>query len=171
MSGLKFEPLGTHDRAAFSCGTEALDNYLKKQASQDVKRNAAAVYVATVDGRTILGYYTLSQYSIEMKDIPEIIARKFAKYQNVSATLLGRLARDISTKGTRFGELLLMDALFRAFKMSKQIASAAIVVDAKDEKAVKFYKNYGFVEFPGIEKKLFITMATVEKLFPAFTTV
>jgi predicted GNAT family N-acyltransferase len=167
LSDLKFEPLGKHDRAAFACENEALTDYIKKQASQDVSRNAAAVYVATLDGKNILGYYTLSQYSIQLDEIPEQIAKKkFAKYKTVSATLLGRLARDISLKGSEAGELLLLDALFRALQLSKQVASSAVVVDAKDEKSAAFYMKYGFIELPNTERRLFIPMATVEQLFP-----
>ncbi len=166
LSDLKFEPLGKHDRAAFACENEALTDYIKKQASQDVIRNAAAVYVATLDGKNILGYYTLSQYSIQLDEIPEQVAKKkFAKYKTVSATLLGRLARDISVKGSEAGELLLLDALFRALQLSKQAASSAVVVDAKDEKSAAFYMKYGFIELPNTERRLFIPMATVEQLF------
>lgn len=164
LTHIKFEPLGNHDRAAFSCGDSAMDNYLRTQASQDIKKRAAAVYVATSDGKTILGFYTLSQYSVHFDDIPQEIAKKFARYNTVSATLLGRLARHISTKGSGFGELLLIDALHRAFRMSRQIASAAVVVDAKNEHAMQFYRRYGFMELPKIVNRLFIPMATIEKL-------
>ena len=166
LSNLKFEPLGTHDRAAFSCGTEALDNYIKKQASQDAKKRVAVVYVATVDGKTILGYYTLSQYSIQFDEIPVEISKKFPKYPAVPATLLGRLARHSSARGQGIGELLLLDALYRALKMSGQVASAAIVTDAKDHKGVVFYKKYGFIELPKTERRLFLPMASVAALFP-----
>lgn len=165
LSQIRIEPLGRHDRAAFSCGNEVLNNYLRTQASQDVKKKAAAVYVATLDGKTIFGFYTLSQYSVQFDDIPEEINKKFAKYKVVSTTLLGRLARHDSTRGSGFGELLLMDALHRAFKMSEQVASAAVVVDAKDENAFEFYRRYGFIVLPKTERRLFIPMATVEKLF------
>lgn len=166
VANIKFEPLGKHDRAAFHCGSEALDNYIKKQASQDVEKKAAVVYVATHDGKTILGYYTLSQYSVHLTDIPaEIAKKKFAKYPALSATLLGRLARHESLKGEGLGELLLMDALRQALRLSRQAASAAVVVDAKDEKAVAFYKKYGFIDLPKLERRLFIPMATVEALF------
>lgn len=166
IADLKFEPLGGHDRAAFSCGTEALDNYIKKQASQDARKNAAVIYVATPDGKTILGYYTLSQYSIQLDEIPPEIAKQFAKYPALPATLLGRLARHTSTKGQGVGELLLLDALYRALTMSEQIASAAVVTDAKDQKAVDFYKKYGFIELPKTERRLFLPMASVSTLFP-----
>ena len=40
------EPLGKHDRAAFSCGVAALDNWFRLRAGQDEKRNVARVFVA-----------------------------------------------------------------------------------------------------------------------------
>jgi len=53
-SRFAIEPLGEkHNRAAFSCGVEALDSYLHKQAGQDARKRAAAPFVATTDGQTI----------------------------------------------------------------------------------------------------------------------
>ena len=72
-TGLHFGPLGpTHDRAAFACGIEALDNYLRKQVRQDVKKRVAVAFVLTPDGKTVAGYYTLSQYSVELDAIPGV---------------------------------------------------------------------------------------------------
>ena len=48
-----------HDRDSFVCGNEALNDYLKKQASQDVRKNVAAVIVATDESKRIAGFYTL----------------------------------------------------------------------------------------------------------------
>jgi hypothetical protein len=67
----RVELLGrAHDRAAFSCGIEPLDNYLQKQASQDVAKHAAVCFVLTPDGKTVAGYYTLSQYSVHLVKLP-----------------------------------------------------------------------------------------------------
>src|SRR5437763_3321422 len=153
------------DRQAERNQSSDLSNYIKKQASQDVKKKAAVVYVATTDGKTILGYYTLSQYSVQLDQIPIEISRKFPKYPVIPATLLGRLARTISAKGQGVGELMLLDALYRAVKMSEQIASAAIVTDAKNQKAMEFYKKYGFIELPKVERRLFLPMETISKVF------
>lgn len=162
-----FEPLGQkHDRAAFSCGVGSLDLYLQKQASQDARKRAAAPFVLTPDGKTIAGYYTLSQYAIELKDVPDEVARKLPKYPLVSATLIGRLAISVDFRGKGLGEALLMDALHRSLKLSQQVASTGIIVDAKDEAAHAFYQKYGFIELPKIEKRLFLPMGTVEQLFP-----
>ena len=88
------------------------------------------------------------------------------RYDRIGATLLGRLARDLTYKGQGVGELLLVDALRRALEMSRQIASAAVIVDAKDDKAHKFYLVFGFIPFPDSKKRLFLPMVTIEELFP-----
>jgi len=36
------------DRAAFNCGNESLDRYIRAQASQDTRRAVARVFVATM---------------------------------------------------------------------------------------------------------------------------
>jgi ribosomal protein S18 acetylase RimI-like enzyme len=160
------EPLGTkHDRAAFSCGSKELDLYLQKQAGQDLKKRAAVPFVITPDHRTIAGFYTLSQYAVDLGGVPEEVAKRLPKYPMVSATLLGRLAVSNDFRGQGLGERLLMDALHRALDSSQQIASAAVVVDAKDEPAITFYTKYGFIELPGGNKRLFLPMGTIEQLF------
>jgi predicted GNAT family N-acyltransferase len=160
------EPLGDkHDRAAFSCGVEALDSYLHKQAGQDARKRAAVPFVATADGKIIAGYYTLSQYAIQLDSVPDAVAKKLPKYPMVSATLLGRLAVSAEFRGRRVGETLLMDALRRSLGLSKQAASTGVIVDAKDDSAISFYGKYGFLELPKVARRLFLPMGTIEQLF------
>ncbi len=166
----RFEPLDKkkHDRAAFSCEHEPLNKYLREQAAQDIRKRVAAVYVLTSDGKTIAGYYTLSQYAIEAEDLPAEDAQKLRvpRYERLPATLLGRLARSKEFKGFGIGEMLLAGALRRALQHSRHIASLAVVVDAKDEKAAAFYRAYGFVDLPNHPNRLFIPMQSVEQAFP-----
>lgn len=119
------------------------------------------------DGR-LVGYYTFTQDSIDAEDIPTELIRQLnlPRYDRIGATLLGRLARDLTCKGQGLGELLLLDALKRALAMSRDIASAAVVVDAKDNKAHNFYQDFGFISFPNSKKRLFLPMVTIERLFP-----
>jgi len=160
------EPLGPrHDRAGFSCGVAALDAYLHKQAGQDLKKRAAVPFVITPDRRTIAGYYTLSQYAVQLDAVPPEIAKKLPKYPLVPATLLGRLAVGTAFRGQGLGAMLLTDALYRALQHSKELGSAGVIVDAKDAAALSFYKKYGFLELPQVERRLFLPMGTVEELF------
>lgn len=165
----RFEPLDkrVHNRAAFSCEHDALNVYLKEKASQDVQKRVAAVFVLTPDGKTIAGYYTLSQYTIEPGELPdEAVHRlRLPHYDKLPATLMGRLARSKQFKGAGLGEILLMGALEKALLHSKNIASLAVVVDAKDEKAHNFYLSYGFIALPDHPNRLFMLMETIEQLF------
>ena len=163
----RFEPLGAnHDRAAFSCEHERLNTYLKQQAGQDVRKRVAAVYVLTPDGKTIAGYYTLSQYTIDAGELPEELARRLRvpKYERLPATLLGRLARSEGFRGAGLGEILLMGALKKSLEHSRNIASLAVVVDAKDGRAAEFYRRYGFIDLADHPGRFFIPMKTVEEL-------
>lgn len=162
------EPLGKHhDRAAFSCGNEILDRYLKELARQDARRLVAAAFVLVDESvpKTILGYYTLSSFAIGLTDLPAAVVRKLPAYPNVPVTLLGRLAVDRRYKGQGLGEFLLMDALRRAWVQSSQIAAVAVVVDAIDEQAVRFYRHFDFIPLPERANRLFLPMKTIAALF------
>lgn len=162
----KVEPLTkAHDRAVFLCGNDLLDNYLKKQASQDVRKYAAVCFVLTPDGKTIAGYYTLSQYAVDLVHLPPEIVKKLPKYPEVPATLLGRLAVDEKFRGQKLGEFLLLDALNRSLEQSRTVASAAVVVDAKDDSARRFYEHFEFMALPDIPNRLLLSMKTIEELF------
>jgi len=154
-----------HARSAFECGVEALDRYLRQQARQDRSRHIAAVYVATPDGEAVAGYYTLSAHSVRPTELPVEIARKLPRYSNVPTTLLGRLAVDTRFRGRGIGEFLLLDALRRAWESAHAVASMAVLVDAKDEAARRFYLRYRFIPFPESPNRLFIPIMTIGDLF------
>ncbi len=159
------EPLAKHhDRPAFACGVKALDVYLQRQAGQDVNKRVAVAFVMTPDGRTIAGFYTLSQFAIELDVMPEEVVKRLPKYLYVPVTLLGRLAVDVRFRGRGLGEILLMDALSRSNQGSRQLGSAGVVVDAKDDRAKIFYKRYGFLELPKVPNRLYMPMGSVAEL-------
>jgi len=165
MSGFRFEPLGPgHDRAAFSCGSPSLDEYLKVHARQDAKRLAAAVFVMTPNDSpsVIAGYYTLSATSAALEAVPPELARKLPRYPLVPATLLGRLARDVRFHGA--GKWLLVDALKRAYRQSAEIAASVVIVDAKDDRARAFYESFGFRLLHVAGNSLFLPMQTIASL-------
>ena len=161
----RIEPLGSqHDRAAFSCGKESLDKYLKTQAGQAVAKNLAAVFVYT-DGQQIAGYYTLSSFAVKLDEIPDALAKKLTRMPVVPATLVGRLGRNLEFRGQGVGEILLIDALKRAYHNSKHVASWAVIVDVKDSDAERFYSRFGFIKFPTIDKRMFLPMTSIAELF------
>ena len=159
------EPLDRHhDRASFSCGEPALDRYLRQQATQDVRRRVAQVFVATgYVSREIIGYYTLSAASFEKDRLPAELAQRLPHYP-VPAVVIGRLAIDRGHQGRGLGEFLLLDAIRRVVRAGDAIGVYAVVVDAKSDSAVAFYERYGFRAFPSTARRLFLPLRTFEKL-------
>ncbi|MFD1960717.1 hypothetical protein ACFSHP_20045 [Novosphingobium panipatense] len=89
-----------HDRSGFSCGVEALDRYLQSQASQDARRRVAAPYVLIEPpSPNVLGFYTLSNTSLQAADLPAALVKKLPRYPVLPATLLGRLAVNAKGRG------------------------------------------------------------------------
>ncbi len=155
------EPLGKHhDRARFSCGQSDLDDWFRLRAGQDERRNVARVFVAVDADRGVIGFYSLSSLSLSLENLPEEVAHKLPRYDAIPAALIGRLARDERVRGQGVGELLLADAIQRILGAGRSIAVFAIVVDAKDERAVAFYKAFGFRVFPLQPNRLFLLTAT-----------
>jgi predicted GNAT family N-acyltransferase len=142
---------------------EALDTYIQRQASQDLQRKVAAIFILTGDGKNIAGFYSLSAHSIQAEDLPRHLAKKLPRFP-LPATLLGRMAVSEKLQGQGLGEFLLMDALRKAWLGSKQIASLAVTVDAK-ENAVAFYLKFGFIPTITRPGRMFYPMATIERLF------
>ncbi len=167
QTGYRVEPLDKrHGRSEFSCGVEALDRYLREQAGQDARKRVAAPFVLCEgESAEVLGYYTLSALSVDVGEWPEHVAKKLPRYPLVPVTLLGRLAVDARLRGKGAGEHLLMDALRRALEASRNVASVAVVVDAKDDNAMSFYERYGFIRFMDHPRRLFLPMAVIERTF------
>jgi GNAT superfamily N-acetyltransferase len=150
------EPLGKHDRAAFSCGIAALDDWFRLRASQDEKRNVARVFVAVDEDGRVIGFYSLSSFTITLTDLPPEHAKRLPRYGAIPAALIGRLARDDKVRGKGIGDLLLADAIRRVLDAARSLAVFAIVVDAIDERAATFYREFGFQPFPSRPLRLFM---------------
>ncbi len=155
-----------HNRNDFDCGNELLNNYLKNQAGQDIKRKLSACFVLSENDTNIIkGYYTLSNNSIPLSNFQEEIQKKLPKsYSSIPTTLLGRLAIDKNFQGKGIGKILLIDALKRSYEISKEIDSFAVIVDPIDEEAEKFYQKYDFIKLPD-SGKMFIATKTLNDLF------
>ena len=161
---LRVEPLtSSHDRSEFESGVESLDRYFRTQAGQDARKNMAAPFVLVLPDGTIAGYYTLSSTSVQLAELPAQTVRNLPRYPLVPATLLGRLAVDRRHQGKGYGRFLLADALHRAAR--SEIASFAVIVDAKDESARRFYERESFLPFPDQPMKLFRPMTDIRRLF------
>ena len=164
--GFSIEPLNKgHNRKSFKCGQPDLDDWFQQRASQDERRNIARVFVATDEESGVVGFYSLSSFTLAMDDVPEEISGKLPRYDVIPAALIGRLARDVRVRGKGIGGLLLADAVRRILIASQSIAVFAIVVEAKDGVASAFYQGFGFQPFPLRPQRLFLLTSTATAAF------
>ena len=158
MTLYEIRPLDTAlDVTTFRCGQAPLDEYIRRYASQDVKRNVARVFVAAPEKqpRRPAGFFTLSAGSVTCSNLPETLARRLPRYP-VPVALIGRLAVDSEFQGKGLGSILLADACRKVKQASATLAVAGIVVDAKDEAAAAFYRHFGFLPMPGQPDRLLL---------------
>jgi ribosomal protein S18 acetylase RimI-like enzyme len=159
------ESLGTqHDRAAFSCGVEALDRFFKQQAGQESRRHVANCFVGLhKTEKTIGGFYTLSATAVIFDDLPEEFRKKLPRYPEVPAALLGRLAVDLAHRRRGLGDFLLFDAMRRT--LHADLAAAVLIVDVKDEQAASFYRRHQFLDIGPGRKRLFLPVSRIAMIF------
>ncbi len=157
-ASFRLEALGSgHARTEFSCGVEALDSYLVRQATQDRRRKVSVCYLAIeVTSSKIAGYYTLAAGGVPLNDLPPELTKRLPRYPSVPVARTGRLAIDKAFQGRKLGGALLADAAVRAAR--SEVAMYALVVDAKDDNAVGFYLHHGFTALGSNRRQLIIPL-------------
>ena len=159
----RFEPLGeSHDRIGFRCGEEALDRYFQAQVTQDIRRRITNCFlvIEAVTGQ-IAAYYTLSAASVPLIDLPPETIKRLPRYPTLPAVRIGRLAVDENFQGRGLGAAMLMNAVHRT--LQDAAAAFALLVDAKNDRAVGFYEHHGFRVLASQPRTLFLPLATAQK--------
>ena len=164
---IRFQRLAAHhDRAGFTCGVGALDDFIRTKARKENDLGYCSVFVM-VDAESpsvIDGYYSLSSHHIEVIGIAEDRRKRFPRYPHVPTILLGRLARSVTRRGAGVGERILMDALKRSLQSAGNVGAHAVVVDAINEEAHRFYRKYGFISIVDSNNRLYLPIETIRKL-------
>lgn len=146
-----------HDRNSFDCGKPALNKYLQQTARQhnDIDLSRTFVLTDTETENAILGFYTLTLCNIQWEELPDPMKKKYPS-TGVSAALIGRLAIDKNEQKKGLGGTLLLDAIKRVLGSGESLPFPAIIVDAKDDDAKKFYEAYDFEEIHPGSNRLYI---------------
>lgn len=158
MKTYEIRALDKHiDTSVFECGSVPLNEYIRRYASQDVRKNIARIFVATPEDepQKLSGFYTLSASSVSCSSLPEALARKLPRYP-IPVALIGRLAVDRHFQGVGLGSILLADACQKVAQASAVLAVAGIIVDAKDGTAISFYEHFGFTLLAGHTDRLLL---------------
>lgn len=139
------EPIGRHhDRKAFECGTPELNEYLRRHARQNHRSGGSKTFVAVAASapETVLGYYSISPASIAFSKVPASLTKGLGHYE-VAVYRLARLAVALPVQGQGLGGDLLLAAGARALAVASQVGGVALAIDAKDEKAARWYERFG----------------------------
>jgi GNAT superfamily N-acetyltransferase len=157
------EPISKkHDREAFDCGEEALNEFLRRYARKSHERGGAKTFLAINDtDKTILGFYSLSPASVGYARTPEIMRHGLARH-DVPGFRLARLAVDRRFHGQGLGGHLLLAAGRRCLLASAEVGGVVLVIDAKNEKVAAWYASYGAVPLLDAPLTLLLPLATIE---------
>ncbi|WP_376703886.1 GNAT family N-acetyltransferase [Mesorhizobium sp. ISC25] len=136
---------GSRDLELFQCGTENLDQWLRRRARINQISGASRTYVVT-EGVRVVGYYCLSSGGLDLAEAPGGIRRNMP--DPVPMVVLGRLAVDASWQGKGLGAALLQDAVLRTGHAATILGIRGIFVHAISAEAKAFYEHYGFSACP-----------------------
>lgn len=148
-----------HDRTAFDCGETPLNDFLRTKAAKHQVQRVSRSFVLTdsTEPRRILGCYSLSNGQIAREHLTEEEARMLPRHP-VPAVMLARLAVDQTQQGKRYGQWLLMDEIKRCALVGQQSGVYALLVDAKNEAAKRFYERFGFLPIAGHPMTLYLPL-------------
>jgi ribosomal protein S18 acetylase RimI-like enzyme len=160
---MEFSPLDPkmHDRGSFDCGVDALNRYIRQFANQDLKRGLTRVYVLA-EGRAIIGFYSISAHAVLRDDLPEEM--RIGPYEDVPFLLLGRLAVDKRRQRQGFGDALIAHAFATTRSAARQVGILGMIVEAKNEQAVRFYEGFGFRILTGTPNRLVLPISAMDAL-------
>ena len=173
--GISIEPLdpAKHDRANFGCGTQRLDNFLKRTTRKHQAGEFTRVWVATARRQAgILGYYAVNAHSLEGYDLPANLTRNAPRFGGIPAIYLSMIAVDLRYQGQGLGRIFLADALSRAVAAADHVGVKAVILDVIEdggpvvtEKRRAFYAGMGFQSLPTRPLRMFITIETIRRVW------
>ncbi|MDE0359759.1 MAG: GNAT family N-acetyltransferase [Rhodospirillaceae bacterium] len=167
------EPLdpSKHNREAFSCGTDRLDNFLKKTARKQQAGDFTRLWVATYVGQTeIIGYYAINAHYLEGDDLPTGLTRNAPRTGGIPAIYLSMIAVDQRYQNQGLGRILLADALERAASVADQVGIKVVVLDVIEDGGQEitrgryaFYAAMGFQSLPSRPSRMFMSIDTIRR--------
>lgn len=163
------EPISKrHNRESFDCGETALNDFLREHARKSHEAGGVKTFLAIddKDGRTVVGFYSLSPASVAYTRAPDIVKRGLGRYE-VPGFRLARLAVAKPFQGQGLGGQLLLSAGRRCIKAAAEVGGVVLVIDAKSESVAKWYAGYGAMPLNDAPLTLLLPLATIAQALKA----
>lgn len=167
------EPLdpARHDRAAFSCGIDQVDNFFRRTANKLTKAGNIRTFVMTGPENELIGFYATNAHAIDYTNLPERFARTRPAHGSIPAAYISMIGVDSRFQGQGYGGDLLVDCLKRLVVAADALGIAVAMLDVLDcgdpdtvAKRVALYTGYGFEPLASNGLRLFLPIATVQTL-------
>ena len=149
-----------HDREQFDSGEQVLDEWLRRYAGQNRRRDTAATWVIADANNVVVAYASVAMTGIDRSAAPEALAK--GAPDPVPALLLGRLAVDRSHRNLGIGTALTVHVLATAVELNEKAACRAVVATALTPGARGWWERLGFHPFDREPDQLDLYLLTSE---------
>ncbi len=163
-----------HDRAAFTCGVEAVDNFLRKTAGKLARADNLRLFVMRDPSDALVGFYALNAHAIDYAELPARHARTRPGHGAIPAAYISMIGVDARHQGRGYGGDLLVDALTRIAQAADAIGIAVVILDVLDDddpvqvaRRKALYESYGFQSLASRPLRLFLPLTTIRQLIGA----
>lgn len=167
-----FDP-ALHDRTAFSCGVEQVDNFFRRTANKLASADNLRVFVLATEAHEVIGFYAVNAHAVDYQDLPARFARARPGHGSIPAAYISMMGVDARHAGKGYGGLLLVDALKRLTAVAEDLGVAVVMLDVLDDgnsedvnRRKALYERYGFMPLPSNPLRLFLPVATIRNLMP-----
>lgn len=165
-----FDP-ARHDRAGFSCGVSAVDNFFKKTANKLAEAGNVRLFVMVSSDQALIGFYAINAHAVHYQDLPKRFARSRPGHGSIPAAFIAMIGRDQRYSGGGFGGDLLVDALRRINQAADSLGIAVALLDVLDcgdpqrtARRKALYESYGFQPLPSNPTRLFLPLNAIREL-------
>jgi len=160
------EPISrAHDRKSFDCDDADLNEFLQKHARQNHENGSSKTFCAIDDANParVLGFYSLTPASIPYDDLPDPL-KKGQPRHDAGGFLLARLATAKELQGQGLGGQLLLAAGKRCLRVAEEGGGVMMVIDAKNDRAAKWYESYGALRLQDSPMTLVLPLKTIRAI-------
>jgi GNAT superfamily N-acetyltransferase len=149
-----------HSRATFESGEPILDEWLRRYAGQNRRRDTAATWVMADTADIVVAYASVAMSAIDRSAVLATLGSQAP--DPIPALLIGRLAVDRAHAGLGLGTALVSHVLATAVELNTKAACRAVIASALDSAALRWWQRLGFQPLDLSEQSLDLYLLTAD---------